>query len=126
MGLAYAGASDLALPWAAAIGTLVTISLAQALRLPGTPLRPGLGDVRRVFRFGSLSMVTEMLRDLGKRAPDLVLGRLMSMEAVAFLSRATGLLELFFTLIVQAATDVALPHFSTGFAGARTSRASTC
>lgn len=113
VGLAYAGASYLALPWAAAIGTLVTISLAQALRLPGTPRRPGLGDVRRVFRFGSLSMVTEMLRDLGKRAPDLVLGRLMSMEAVAFLSRATGLLELFFTLIVQAATDVALPHFST-------------
>ncbi len=113
LGLAVAGLSYLALPWAAVVATLVTVTLAQALRLPGTPLLPGLDDIRRVFRFGSLSMVAEMVRDLGKRAPDLVLGRLMSMEAVAYISRASGLLELFFSLIVQAAIDVALPHFST-------------
>lgn len=110
--LAWLGFSYFGLAWASVAASLLNIILVRACRPPGFPKLPGLKEFRHVFAFGSFSSLTQLLKDLEKGAPDLILGRLLSMDAVAYFGRATGLIELFNRLILQAVEHVALPHLS--------------
>lgn len=110
--LAWLGFSYYGLAWAAVAASLLSIVLVRTCRPADFPLRPGFREMRRVFAFGSFSSLTQLLKDLEKGAPDLILGRLSGMDAVAYFGRATGLIEMFNRLVLQAVEQVALPHLS--------------
>lgn len=110
--LAYLGHSYFSMAYSAVAGSLLSLLLVQLNRPRGFPVLPALGELRHVFSFGAFSSLRSLLQDIEKGSPDLVLGKLMNMEAVGFFGRAAGLVDLFNRLVVQAASYVALPHLS--------------
>lgn len=110
--LAYFGLSYFSMAIAAVAASALNIGLTQLARPKGFPFWPRVGEMRRIFTFGSFSSLRVLTQDVDKGSPDLLLGRLMNMEAVAFFGRATSLIDLFHRLVVQAINHVALPHLS--------------
>jgi O-antigen/teichoic acid export membrane protein len=110
--LAYLGFSYFSMAYSAVTGMILNILLVQMVRPRGFPLFPAVGELRHILSFGVFSSLRVILLDLDKGSPDLVLGRLMNMEAVGYFGRAAGLVDLFNRLVVQATSYVALPHFS--------------
>lgn len=110
--LAYAGFSYLSLALGAVSASIVNIVLVQLFRPKGLPWGPGLSEIRHIVSFGSFSSLSNVIAELGRGSPDLILGRLMGMEAVGFFGRATGLIDLFNRIVVQSIGYVALPHFA--------------
>ena len=98
--------------WAALLATVLQIIMIFWLRPRGLSTRPGFRGLSRVLRFGALTALTDVVRVGDKGAPDVVLGRAMGMAEVAFFSRATGLVDLFNRMIIEAVAYVALPHFA--------------
>lgn len=110
--LAWWGWSYLSMAWAAVLATVLQIAMIFWLRPRGLSTAPGFRGLSRVLRFGSLSALTDIVRVGDRGAPDVVLGRAMGMAEVAFFSRATGLVDLFNRMIIEAVAFVALPHFA--------------
>lgn len=110
--LAIQGFSFMSLAWGYVLATIVGIVLIWRLKPRGLKIRPSLREIRPVLRFGSLSTVNALTKEGGRRIPDLLLGRLISVEAVAFFARADGLIELFRRLVVNTTAFVAMPHFA--------------
>lgn len=110
--LAYLGFSYLSMAWSNVLATIVNIFLVLYLKPNDLKVRPQLKGLKDIMRFGTLATMTSLIRESSMRVPDLVLGRAISLEAVAFFSRAQGLIEIFNRLITNAVTSVALPHFS--------------
>jgi O-antigen/teichoic acid export membrane protein len=110
--LAWQGLSYLSMAWAAVIASIVRIVLVRVMQPSGLPPFPGIKEIRRVLGFSTLSSLANVLREGGRGAPDLVLGKTLGMDSVAFFSRAAGLVETFNRFIVEAIAFVALPHFS--------------
>lgn len=110
--LAFAGFSYMSLAWGNLLATVTSIALVWSLKPPGLRIRPGFKEMSRVLRFGSLATTTSLVQEGNKHLPDLILGKLISVEAVAYLSRAVSLLELFRRLVLNALYNVAMPHFS--------------
>ena len=115
IGLAYAGFSYLSMALGSVSGTVCTILLVQVWRPKGLPFLPGFREIRKVFSFGSLSSFVMILNDICIGAPDLILGRLSGMSAVAYFGRATGLVSMFEKLVMKALWSVAVPHFAEQF-----------
>lgn len=110
--LAYLGFSYFSMAYSAVAATILSIVLVQFVRPKGFPFIPSWRGINRVFSFGCFSSLRSLLLDMEKGSPDLVLGRLMNMEAVGYFGRAAGLVDLFNRLVVQATRYVALPHLS--------------
>jgi O-antigen/teichoic acid export membrane protein len=117
--LAFIGFSYMSLAWGNLLATVTSIVLIWSMKPHGLRVRPGFKEMSRVLRFGSLATTTSLVQEGGKRLPDLLLGKLISVEAVAYLSRATGLLELFRRLVMNSLYNVAMPHFSAQIREAR-------
>src|SRR5690606_36486304 len=66
------------------------------------------------FRFGFFSSMSSIVSELGQAAPDLIIGRLISLDAVAFFSRAEGLLRLLKKGITNSVVPVAQTWFAEG------------
>ena len=115
--LAFLGFSYMSLAWGYLLGTVMSILLIWRLKPAGLRIRPSLRETRPVLRFGMLSTINALTKEGGRRAPDLVLGRLISVEAVAFFARADGLIELFRRLVVNTTAFVAMPHFAAQIRG---------
>ena len=110
--LAYLDYSYFSMAWGALAGACMNFLLVQLARPKEVPLLPHPGELRRVFSFGSFSSMDVLVRDFDKGAPEMILGRLSGMEAVAFFGRAAGLVDMFNRFMVEAIAQVALPHFS--------------
>lgn len=110
--LALGGLGALSMAWATVVGTALTVVVALAYRKPGFPMRPSLQGAREVLRFGGLASLIYVFSQLGRSAPELVIGRAMSVTDVAFYSRGAGLIQLFRQLVLRAVTPVCLPYFA--------------
>jgi O-antigen/teichoic acid export membrane protein len=112
VGLAYLGMSYFSMAWGSVAAGCLTIYLTMKYREPGIDFRPGWGDVRTVFSVGGINTGINILIEVTRGLPDLLLGRLANLESVGYFSRATGLIEMFNRLVVQAAALVVMPHFT--------------
>ena len=110
--LAYLGMSYLSMAWGSVVSNLLVIVIAWRHRPDGLPFLPGVGDVRRVMRFGSFVSATFLLSELDKSASDLLLGRLLGMSATGLFGRAQGLVQLMDRILMGSVWSVALPFFA--------------
>lgn len=110
--LAWWGFSYYSMALASVLATPVTIGLVWLMRPEGLRIIPGFSDLSRVIRFGSLSTLNQLFTEAGRRMPDFVLARVLNLEALAFFTRAAGLIEIFNRVIVTAVARVAMPHFA--------------
>jgi len=112
IGLASLGFSSLSLAWsgvaAAAATTIMCWLLSQDLSI----YRPSLTQWRSVLIFGAHNSATAILGKINKELPVLILGRFLSVEALAIALRAAMLSLVPERLVLNVAGPVALPELS--------------
>ena len=110
--LAWIGLSYMSLAWSSLIGILATILCVLFYRPSRLPWLPSLAEWRRVIKFGSYVSGSSLVSHFNGSLSDLLLGRLINMEAVAMFNRAKSLSELIGSILWHASSSVSLPYFS--------------
>jgi len=110
--LAMTGHGYMSLAWGALAGAIVTCGLAAVLRPKQFSLVPSLKDWRRIAAFGIVAVAGILLGEIGFRAPELAVGRLLGLEAVGILSRADGLTTMFDRMVTTAVAPVVVAAFA--------------
>lgn len=111
--LAYQGYGYMSLAWSQLIATCAGISLVWLFKPAELTIRPSLRSVRPILRFGALSTINSVTKEAGRRFPDLIIGKLISVEGVGFFARADGLIDFFRRFIVASLSSVIFPHLAT-------------
>jgi len=109
---ALRGMSYMSLAWSSLAGVVVTVAVAIYFRPAGFPWWPGLPGVGRVIQFGKYASGIYLFGQLGKGAPEMIIGRASGIVSVAFFSRANGLVEVFQRLVLSAVLPVCQPYFA--------------
>jgi O-antigen/teichoic acid export membrane protein len=109
---AFAGLGYLSLAWSSLAGVIVTVAVSIIARPKDFPRWPGLKGLREVAHFGKHASGIYFVSQIGRSAPEAVIGRALDMASVAFFSRANGLMEIFNKTVLRAAVPVCLPYFS--------------
>lgn len=110
--LARAGFGYMSLAWSSVVGTACGVVAAIFFRPKHWPWLPGLREIRRVFSFGGTVTGANLFSYFNGISPDLILGRVLGMEAVAYFGRAMGLRRIFDQVVMGAVGAVALPHLA--------------
>ncbi len=109
---AWAGLGYMSLAWSSLAGVVVTVGTSIWFRPADCPKWPGLKGVGRVIQFGKFASGIYIFGQLGKGAPEMIIGRAQDMVGVALFSRASGLVELFHRIVLRAILPVCLPYFA--------------
>lgn len=112
VGLALTGAGASSLAWANFAGILSFGLLVNFFRPAGIPWKPRFTGIKQVLAYGSISSISNMANVAGNNAPDVVIGKVMSMADAGYFSRANGLIQLFRTLVAGAVMPMILPYFA--------------
>ncbi|WP_298235077.1 oligosaccharide flippase family protein [uncultured Azohydromonas sp.] len=110
--LAWRGFGTMSLAWGSLAGTVANALVATLYRPHGYPWLPGLREVRKVLSFGTRITGSSLATTLAKGAPEFFLGKLQSLTAAGFYSRANGMVALFNRLVFDAASVVATSGFA--------------
>jgi O-antigen/teichoic acid export membrane protein len=112
IGCAYGGQSYLSMAWGALVAHVFKVVWLNYVR-PGEifmwPTVRGLGEA---VKFGSLTGLASIIREVGNGAPDLILGRTLGFVEVAFFSRANGLKKMLIARVVALVRTVYFPTFA--------------
>lgn len=108
----WLGAGFIGLAWGGVAGTLVTVGLALSMGAPGTTFRPALKEWRHVLSVGGRFSGASILWELGLSLPEIVVGRVVSLEAAGFLGRAQGVVGLVYRSLMEGLAPVLMPHFA--------------
>lgn len=109
---AWIGQSYLSMAWGAIAGQLATLIAIAIIRPQGMLMLPSLTGVKSILRFGSVSSAATLIKELGRSAPDLIIGRTLGFAAVAFYSRAAGLRDMLLGQLVNVVNGVHFPTFA--------------
>nr|WP_316639068.1 oligosaccharide flippase family protein [uncultured Roseateles sp.] len=109
---ALAGFSYLSLALSSLAGLIVTVAVSVIFRPKDFPRWPSLKGFADVFHFSKHAMGIYFFGQIGKSAPEAVIGRALDMASVAFFSRANGLMEIFNRTVLRAALPLCLPYFA--------------
>jgi O-antigen/teichoic acid export membrane protein len=112
VGLAFSGAGPISLAWGSVCATLVNATVSLAYRPAGYPWAPGLGEIRRVLSYGSRMTSASVFQSIADAAPEFVLGKMQSLAAAGYFSRANGLVALFQRLVSDVVYSVAMSTFA--------------
>jgi len=102
----------MSLAWAALGNVIATILMANVYRPDNVPIFPGFREIRPVFAFGYKVTVASLFKEIGSASPDLIIGRILNMDAVGYFSRAMGIITLFRQAVIDGINQILLPHFS--------------
>jgi O-antigen/teichoic acid export membrane protein len=106
------GFSYLSMAWSAFAGVLVSVTISLAFRPKDYPRLPSFAGLRRVFHFSKHAMSIYVLGQVNKGAPEAIIGRIQDAAAVAFFSRAYGMIEIFNRMIVGPTIELCLPYLA--------------
>lgn len=109
---AYLGASYMALAWGAVATSITEVIITTRFRPREVLYKPTTRNLSSIFSFGSITTTTAIIGHIGIYAPDLILGRVISLSAVAYFSRAQTIVRLFQTGIQQALSPVAQSYLA--------------
>lgn len=109
---ALTGLGYMSLAWSSLAGVIVTVATSVAYRPKRFPRWPGIAEIGSVIRFGKHASGIYIFGQVGKSAPEIIVGRALDMPSVAFLSRANGLIEIFHKTVLRAILPVCLPYFA--------------
>jgi len=112
LSLAWAGYGYMSLAWSSLVGVAVTVAVATIVRPKELPRLPSFKGWHDVLHSGKHLTGIYLFGQIGKSAPDLIIGRALGVAPVGFFSRANGLGELFNRTVLSAALPVCLPYFA--------------
>jgi len=102
----------MSLAWSSLAGVVVTVGTSLWFRPADFPRWPGLKGVGGVIHFGKFASGIYVFGQIGKGAPEMIIGRAQDMVGVALFSRASGLIEIFNRTVLRAIMPVCLPYFA--------------
>jgi O-antigen/teichoic acid export membrane protein len=109
---AWAGLGYMSLAYSSLTGVVVSVMVATVARPKGFPRMPGFKGIRAVVHSGTHLTGIYLFGQMGKNAPELVIGKVLGVAPVGFFSRANGVSELFNRLVLRAVVPVCLPYFA--------------
>ncbi|WIV95931.1 lipopolysaccharide biosynthesis protein [Kinneretia aquatilis] len=112
MACALGGLGYMSMAWSSLASIVWTVALANFMRPASMPRWPGLKGIGEVIRFGKQATGIYLFSQAGRSAPEAVIGRVLDMAAVAFYSRANGLMEIFNRTVLRAVMPICLPYFA--------------
>jgi len=107
-----AGQSYMSMAWSSLAGVTVFVLVSFFHRPVELPRWPSLVGCGEVFQFGKHAVGIYFLGQLGKGAPEAIIGRVLDMSSVAYFGRADGLVEIFRRAILNTVGKICLPFFS--------------
>jgi O-antigen/teichoic acid export membrane protein len=110
--MAYHGYGTMSLAWSTVAGIVVTVLATMYFRPADFPRWPSFRGLREVFDFGKYASGIYVMVQLGKGAPEMVIGRVSGAADVGLYSRASSLVELFRRLVLRPVMMVCLPVFA--------------
>jgi O-antigen/teichoic acid export membrane protein len=110
--LAWTGHGFISLAWAAVAGASVTAIGSLICRRPEQSWLPGFREWRRVFAAGTKLSGASFFYEVGLGGPELITGRALGFEAVAYFSRAFGAASMVLRALVDSLLPVAIPYFA--------------
>ncbi len=110
--MAWSGYGPISLAFGSLISTAANALMAIYFRPKSFPWLPGVKEIKRVLSFGSKLSFSNLAAVLAGGAPELFLGKLQDLASVGFYSRANGLVQMFYRLVIDAVAAVCLPWFS--------------
>lgn len=114
VGLALSGYGYMSLAWGSFAGIAATVISSMVLKPRELPRWPSFKGMAHVFHFGKFASSIYLIGQLGKGAPELIIGRVENAASVGFFSRANGIVEMFNRLLLRPAMNVCLPYFARG------------
>ncbi|MFG6486097.1 lipopolysaccharide biosynthesis protein [Roseateles sp. BYS78W] len=112
VGLSWAGFGPLGLVAGTLVVSATTGFVAWLAQGERRLLRPSLSHWRSLFSFGAQSSAVGIVTTVAMDINDLAVGKLMGFEPVALLSRAQGLMFLFYRDLMGAVRNVAYPAYA--------------
>ena len=124
------GYGYMSLAWSSLAGVVVSVLVSVLMRPKDFPRLPSFSGLAEVARFGRHASGIYLFGQMGRSAPEAVIGRALDMPSVAYFSRANGLLEIFNRTVMRAVLPVCLPYFAqearTGSGGGKGYLKATC
>lgn len=109
---AFQGLGYMSLAWSSLAAILVTVGTSMWFRPADFPRWPGIKGIGRVIHFGKFASGIYVFGQLGKGAPEMIIGRAQNMVGVALFSRASGLVEIFYRTVLRSVMPVCMPYFA--------------
>lgn len=109
---AMQGLGAISLAWANFAGILSYGIVANLLRNKSMPWLPKFTNIKVILSFGGIAAVGNAANTAGTNLPDLIVGKVMDMASVGYLSRANGLVQLFTRFLTDALLPLILPYFA--------------
>jgi len=110
--LAWRGFGFMSLAWASLAATAGALLASLWLRPPELPWLPAWAGMRRVLSFGTYATGGTLIDEAGVAAPDLIIGKMLGMDAVGIFSKAFGVLAVFHQAITSAVSPVVFPLYA--------------
>ena len=110
--LALMGYSYMSLAWSALAAIIVTVAGSMWYRPAILPRWPAWAGVAEVFHFSKFASLVYLFGQVGKGAPEMIIGRALGMADVAMFSRAGGLIEMFQRMALRPVMFVCMPYFA--------------
>lgn len=117
--LAYNGFSYLSLAWASLVSVATTFLLAQYFRPDETKVMPQIKDFKEILEFGGTVSLGAIIAELGKNAPELIIGKILDFSSVGIFNRGKGLVKLFQTTFLGAISPVIQSEFAEQYRNGR-------
>lgn len=110
--LALRGHGAIGLAWGGLAGTLAQVLVSLPFWPRGLDLKPSLDHARRLLSFGRHRSTASAFEEVVLRAPDLIIGKMISLEAASLYGRAQSLASLVEQALLQAIYPVSTAHFA--------------
>lgn len=110
--LAWRGFGFMSLAWASVTATFAGLLLSLWLRPAGLPWLPARAGMGKVIAFGAYATGGNLIDEAGVAAPDLIIGKMLGMDAVGIFGKAIGVLGVFNKAITSAVSPVVYPLYA--------------
>lgn len=115
--LAVRGHGYMSLAWSSLAGVAAVVGVTAYMRPKTLPRWPGIRGIGQVVRFGRFVSGIYIVGEIGRGAPELIIGRTQGVAAVGIFGRAYGVVEIFHRLVLRAIMRVCLPYYASGVRG---------
>jgi O-antigen/teichoic acid export membrane protein len=110
--LAWHGFGFMSMAWGSVAATSAALLLSWWLSPPKLPWLPARAGIGQVIVFGAYATGGNLIDEAGAAAPDLVIGKMIGMDAVGIFGKAIAVLAVFHKAITNAVTPVVYPLYA--------------
>jgi len=110
--MALMGFGAMSMAWSVFAGIVAVVVATAFFRPHGFPIWPGFKGLDGVFRYSKFASLVYIVAEVGKGAPELIIGRVGGAVQVGIFSRANGIAEMLHRMLLRPVLTVCMPYFA--------------